>query len=224
MIKALRIILPPVIFLFYLVLAIFIRNKFPDVASLIRVVEGVYETIGYPLIFFGALFESMFLIGLFVPGSVVLLTGAALSRLGVVEYQYVYILGTLGLLIGYTINYFLGYHVLSFLGLEKGLSTAKDKLRKYEYKALLLGYIFPGSGSLLSTAAGVMQMDFKKFVIFSFISQGFWSFVWGSVAYIFGMQIVEFVFRYFVFVVLGVVLIWGIKRFIVKHSSKTQTA
>lgn len=220
MIKALKIICPVGLFVFYFTVALFIRSKFSDMPSFITVIQGVYVSVGYPLIFFGAVLESIFLVGLFVPGSVVLLMGAALSRLGIVEYPIVFILGTSGLLFGYSLNYFLGkygwYHVLSFFGLSKGIETGKEKLKKHGLRTILWGYFIPGSASLLSTAAGILNMNFKQFLTISIFAQSFWSLLWGTIAYFFGIQIVEFIVKYFIFVLLGIAVLWGAKKIITR--------
>lgn len=218
--KIFRIMSPIGLFIFYIAVAIFIRSKFSDMPSFIMAIKGVYANVGYPLIFFGAVLESMFLVGLFVPGSVVLLMGAALSRLGIVEYPYVFLLGTSGLILGYTINYFLGkygwYSLLAWLGLKKGIDSGKKRLEKNTIRTILLGYSFPGSASFISTSAGIIQMNFKKFLVLSILAQSFWSLVWGIIAYFLGIQIVELILKYFIFLLIGIAVLWGFKKFVKK--------
>lgn len=203
---------------FYIGIVIFFRIKFADTSTFIQKIENIYSTAGYPLIFFGAILESMFLVGLFVPGSVVLLLGAAFSKLGIVQYPLVFIFGTSGLIIGYIINYLLGkygwHNVLSWAGLEKGIKESKARLEKHGAKTILLGYFFPGSASFLSTAAGIIHMPFKKFLLFSILAQSFWSFFWGILAFAFGISLVEFIIKYFIFFLLGGAVLWGVKKLV----------
>lgn len=212
--------MPIGLFICYLTVAIFIRSKFSDTTSFFNAIQGVYTNVGYPLIFFGGLMEAMFLVGLFVPGSVVLLMGAALSRLGIVEYPYVFLLGTSGLILGYTINYFLGkygwYSLLAWLGFEKGIDSGKKRLEKNTIRTILLGYSFPGGASFISTSAGIIQINFKKFLVLSILAQSFWSLVWGTIAYFFGIHIVEFILKYFIFLLVGIVVVWGVKKLIAR--------
>jgi len=203
---------------FYFAFFIFVRGRIPDAETLLDFIKELYKTYGYYLVFFGALLEGMFLIGLYVPGSATILLGASLSKTGVVQYPIVLILATLGLLIAYTINYLLGkygwYHVLARLGLNSGLDIAKDKLEKHQTKTIFLGYFHPGSASFLSTAAGILKIPFKKFLILSFFAQFGWAIVWGSLAYIFGLAMVEFLLKYFVFVLPAVIFIWMVRKFL----------
>lgn len=205
---------------FYLAFFIFVRGRIPDAETLLDFIKDLYKTYGYYLIFFGALLEGMFLVGLYVPGSATVLLGASLSKTGVVQYPIVLVLATLGLLISYSINYLLGkygwYHVLARLGLNKGLDIAKDKLEKHQTKTIFLGYFHPGSASFLSTAAGILKTPFKKFLILSFFAQFGWAIVWGSLAYFFGLPMVEFLLKYFVFVLPTIIVIWVVRKIIIK--------
>lgn len=204
--------------IFYFTLFLFIRGRIPDAETLLDFIKELYKTYGYYLVFFGALLEGMFLIGLYVPGSTTVLLGASLSKTGVVQYPIVLILATSGLLIAYAINYLLGkygwHHVLARLGLNKGIDIAKDKLEKHQTKTIFLGYFHPGSASFLSTAAGILKIPFKKFLILSFFAQSLWAILWGSLAYFFGLTMVEFLLKYFVFVLPTIIAIWMVRKFL----------
>ena len=216
--KISKLIGPITLFAFYVLVIFLIRGKFSDTPSFVEGIKNIYLNFGYPIIFFGGMLEAMFLVGFFVPGSIVLLMGASLSRLGIVEYPYVFLLGTSGLVIGYVINYFLGkhgwYHVLAWLGLEKGIGAGKKRLEKNTARTIILGYFFPGGASFISTSAGVLKIKFGKFLLLSILAQSFWSLVWGTLAYFFGLHLVEFVIKYFIFVLLGIGMVWGIKKYL----------
>lgn len=211
---------PLLLIALYFSFAFFIRQQFPDPKVFIESIKSFYEVYGYQLIFFGALLEALFLIGLYLPGATVVLLGAALSRSGVVSFPLVFVLGTAGLLIGYTINYVLGrygwYHVLTFIGLEQGVKEAEKKIERHGIQAIFLGYFFPGGASFLSTAAGILQMPFRTFLFASVVAQGFWGILWGSLAYLFGLPLVEFLLKYFIFVLLGLLVFWIVRKVIIK--------
>lgn len=198
---------------FYVTLIIYIKTTFPNTQVFLQAVSALYETYGYVLVFFGALIESTFLIGLYFPGSAVVLLGAALSKTGILQFPLVILLGTIGLCIGYSINYFLGkhgwFHVLSVIGLEKGIYEAEKRLTKHTYKTIFLGYVNPGTASFISTASGVLKIPFKNFLIVSILSQSFWSLVWGSLAYFFGLPLIELFIQYFGYVIgIGIAILF----------------
>lgn len=199
---------------FYIGAIVFIKNKFPNTEALIDAVKGLYLTHGYILIFFGAFLEAIFLLGFYVPGSTVVILGAAFAKTGVVSYPLVLLLGTLGLVLGYILNYLLGkygwYHMLARLGFEKGIDVAKKKLIHSQSKTIILGYFSPSSASFISTAAGVLGIPFRRFLFLSIIAQSFWSFLWGTLAYWLGLPFVEFILKYFIFALLLIVAIASI--------------
>ena len=207
--------------IFYFTFFLFVRGRIPDAETLLDFIKELYKTYGYYLVFFGALLEGTFLIGLYVPGSTTVLLGASLSKTGVVQYPVVLVLATSGLLIAYAINYLLGkygwHHVLARLGLNKGIDVAKDRLEKHQEKTIFLGYFHPSSASFLSTAAGILKVPFKKFLILSIFSQSLWGILWGSLAYFFGLPMVEFFLKYFVFVLPTIVVIWVVRKIVIKN-------
>jgi len=209
---------------FYFAFFIFVRGRIPDAETLLGFIKELYKTYGYYLVFFGALLEGMFLVGLYVPGSATVLLGASLSKTGVVQYPIVLILAAFGLMLAYSINYLLGkygwYHVLARLGFGKGIDIAKEKLEKHQAKTIFFGYFHPGSASFLSTAAGILKMPFKKFLILSLFAQSLWGILWGSLAYFLGLPMVEFILKYFVFVLPTVIVIWMVRKFLLRHSGK----
>src|SRR3989344_435420 len=206
--------------IFYFIFFIFVKGRIPDAETFLEFIKDLYKTYGYYLVFFGALLEGMFLVGLYVPGSVTGLLGASLSKTGVVQYPIVLVLAAFGLVIAYSINYLLGrygwYHVMARLGFGKGLNVAKDKLEKHQAKTIFLGYIHPGSASFLSTAAGILKIPFKRFIILSFLAQSLWGILWGSLAYFLGLPMVEFILKYFVFVLPTILAIWVVRKIVIK--------
>jgi len=205
-----------VIFAIYTAILFVIRSHIPDAPLIIQKIKRIYGQYGYDLIFLGALLEGTFIVGFYVPGSFIILLGSALARTGVVSFPLVVLFGTLGLTLGYTINYFLGrygwYRILAGFGFTKQLQTAQVKLLEYQDKALFLGYIMPSTGSFLSTAAGALKLPFKKFILKTLVVQAFWSLILGGLAYIFGMAFIQIFLQYFGFVVFVWVLLYFLKR------------
>lgn len=211
---------PLTLFLSYFILFFFLRGKISDPRMFVESIKGLYGAYGYPLIFFGGFLEATFLIGFYVPGATVVLLGAVLSRTGVVAFPTTYLIGISGLMLGYILNYFLGrygwYNVLSLFGLSKGIDVAKKRIKQHGVWAIIVGYFFPGSASLLSTGAGILRMPFGEFFTLSLISQAAWGLFWGILAYFAGLTVVEFVIKNFIFVLLGILAIFLIRRLLTK--------
>lgn len=201
----------------YVILIIIVRINIPDAETVIRIVTDLYQRFGYGIVFFSGIIEAMFLLGLYFPGSAAILLGAVVARSGAVFLPLIIFFGTLGILIGYVINYFMGkhgwYHALARFGLEQSILETEKKLKKHGTKAFFVAYISPNSGSLISTAAGVMQMPFQKFLLISIACQAFWSTVWAVVAYLIGPVFVELFLKYFTYIIWVIIAFWLLRRY-----------
>lgn len=207
----------PFIFLaIYITFIIFFKIKFPDPQSFIEIIKNLYSTHGYVLIFLGAFLEGLFPVGFYFPGSAIVILGAAFSRTGIVAYPLVLLIGTSGLVLGYICNYILGryglYKVLSGMGFKEGIESAKHKLVQHQTKTIILGYFIPSSASFLSLASGVLHVPFRKFLLLSIFAQSMWGFIWGTIAYWFGIPFVEFVLKYFFIIIFVVLGIWIVRK------------
>ncbi len=197
----------------YLVLLIVVKKYLPNTKDLLVLIENFYKTVGYPIVLVAALLESIFPVGLYLPGSTVVLLGAALSRSGVVSFPIIIILAIIAFMTGYTINYLVGKHglnkTLKKIGFEHGLLEAEDKLTLYGWKAILLGYISPTTASFLSLAAGTLKFPFKQFFLFSLLAQIWWTLFWGTLAYLLGYLFVEFFLKYIFLIGIVVILFYA---------------
>ncbi len=205
-----------IVIIVYLAIMWLARKYIVDAPTLINNLKGFYDTYGYWLILVGAMLEGTFIVGLYLPGSLVVLLGAALAKTGVVSFPLVILIAVIGFNTGYTINYLLGkygwYKVVEGLGFKKQIDHAKAKLEKYEVMALLFGYVMPSSASFLTTSAGIMHFPFKKFLIASLLIQTGWSLLWGTLAYVLGLTFVEYFIQYFGFIVIIGLAIYFYKK------------
>lgn len=208
----------PLFLLFlYWALIFYLRGKVPDPQTFIESLKDLYSTYGYFLILFSAIMEAMIILGMYIPGSTVILLGAILAKTGVISFPLVFIFGTLGLLIGYSIDYLLGrfgwYHVLSKFGLEKVLLEAEKKLKEQNKKAIFLSFFMPSTASLLSTSAGILKMPYKKFILLALIFQSIWGLFWGNLAYFFGLPVLQyFQMKYFLILIAVILVVWFLRR------------
>lgn len=221
-----RIVSVCVVIFLYALFALTIRSYLPETDKLISLVTGIYKTIGYPLVFFSALAEATFPVGMYFPGSTIVMLGTALSKTGEILWLYVYLCAVTGCMSGYCINYFLGkYGWLKFLrvlGLEKGLDEAKKKLSGNEKKSYVFGYMSATTGAFLSSAAGVMHIPFKRFFFWTLLSQSVWSAVWGGIVYIFGYVVVEIFIKYLIFIIWGSIALYLLKVYLFKKDSNPE--
>ena len=99
---------PFVLLVFYVCVIFFIYRVLPRPEMLLGILIDLYKQYGYAIVLIGAFLEGLFLVGMYVPGSTVVLLGAALSKTGVLSFPITIGLGVAGLVAGYIVNYFLG--------------------------------------------------------------------------------------------------------------------
>ncbi len=200
----------------YIALFFFLRKNITDLSQIITAAEDVYGVYGYYLIFLGAFIEGTFLIGFYIPGSLIVFLGVSLARMGITSFPLVILFGTLGFTCGYSLNYFLGrygwYKLIEGVGFESQIKKTKEKIHGNYDKALFWGYIMPSTGSMLSTVSGILHIPFKKFLIRTLLIQTFWSLVLGGLAYAFGMNFINMFLIYFGLIALAGILIYVLNK------------
>ena len=105
------------------------------------------------------------------------------------------IAGTLGNLVGSWIAYFVGlkggrpflekygkYVLIS----HKSLDRAHDWFDKYGHEAVFISRLLPGIRTFISLPAGIAEMDFKKFSIYTFAGSLPWVFALGYIGVMLG--------------------------------------
>jgi len=205
---------------FALFLALFFGLKYlwgvydiPGPSDLVEASKVYFDQYGLVIFFFTALLESLLLIGNYFPGTLILLFGLStlLDSPDKVLSTYVYI--SSGMIVGYTVNYFLGkygwYKVLEKIGYKDELEKIEKKLETIGLTSVFFLYLLPGFGSLLSTAFGVLRFNFVKFFAFTLGMVLFWNAVWALAVYIFGQSIFElFNSGYLAIILAGAYLIY----------------
>lgn len=214
-----KIKLPLFIVLFFVAL-MFLWKLFnlPEDEKLIEMARGYFEKFGLITVFFAAILEGALLAGWYVPGGLVIFLGVILSHN--ITQAFLSVLATIaGFMIAYIFNYYVGkygwYKALLKLGVKNSLEKAEKEFSKNGFKTIYMSYWEPNLASLVSTAAGIAQASFKKFFFVSFIATTVWALFWGSVTYIFGQRILE----YLGIIFFGVMIIW-IVYIVFKHKKE----
>lgn len=162
----------------------------PSGTEIIAFFDHYYSLYGYPLVFLFSVLETIFGLSWQVPGTFVVLLATFYARQGTLFLPYVLILAIVGWFIGDNINYFLGkygwYRFFLWLGMEKGLKKGEKFMKKRGQLALFLGHAIPAFATFVSTAAGILKIPYKKYLVFISLSIVFWVSLWGPVGYFLG--------------------------------------
>lgn len=194
-----------------ILLFMFVKIFFPEFLTLTNVMtdlEIIYSKYGPFIIFFGGLLESIFLLNFFVPGSVAILLGAVLAAKGVISLPAVIILGTAGLLIGYSFDYLMGrkgwFEVLKKYKFFDMIEDTGEKLAKKGSLLIFINGFSPNSASIVAVSAGIIKYKYLTFIITVLFVQLFWSTFWGIIFYLFGTILVTNLVYWAIFAVVSV--------------------
>lgn len=183
----------------------------PPTDQLTEIVGGWFDTYGIPALFFSSTLEGILLIGGYFPGVFVIFLGVLVAK-SPTDAVISVIVCTSGLIIAHIINYFLGkygwYKLLVKFGMKDAIEQSKNRLEKRGPIAIPLSYWLPSFGALTNTAAGIIRMPFKKFLLYSVASSVFWYSLVALIVYRVGDGVLEIAGggtgNVYVFLVIGV--------------------
>lgn len=215
---------PILIALFVFVLGIFWKMlNLPPQEELIPIINNYFDKYGILLVFISAIIESGFVLGVYLPGGLVIFLGVIFSIGEPLQAILIVIAVIIGFMIGFSIDFFLGkygwYKIFLHFGFEKALIKTRERLEKYNLSTVWFGYHHPDVGSLVSTTHGIMQYSFKKFILITLPPVIAWSIFWGTLAYILGNKVLGFIGYKTLLVILGV---WIIARIVELKLEKTK--
>jgi membrane-associated protein len=129
-------------------------------------VQSLFERYGYWVLFLGTMAENTLLVGLIVPGLLVVILAGLAAHDGSISLPLAAVLGILGTIIGDTISYCLGRFGWSRFGGSKTLSELNAKVRDPILRRgtlFVLVYHFAGYTRVIGpTAAGLLKMPYRR--------------------------------------------------------------
>ena len=145
------------------------------VEEVIEWLKPAYDTAGYALVFGAMVVESGLLLGVVVPGDVILAMAGVYVTRGDLSFPIVVALAVLGTTAGEVTGYWLGRRfgrpIIERLPFSDRLRPKVDKaaeaLRRNSGKAIVLGRFATGAGGTLPFAAGVAEIPFARFLLFA---------------------------------------------------------
>ena len=134
--------------------------------------------------FLAAMGEALFLVGLFVPTTVVLVGAGTLVGLGKLDPVPLFIWTTLGATAGDAISYWIGYtfkdKIKTMWPLNKYadiVESGEKFFQKHGGKSVFIGRFVPGVKSVVPGIAGMAGMNFTRFSVVNVTSAFAWTVV-----------------------------------------------
>ena len=193
-------ILPAFLLIAYALFLFFIRGILPTSEELVNLFSKYYATYGYEILFVAALLESLVLINLFAPGQVALALGIVFARTGETELPFVIMAVISGIIIGFTIDYLVGYYGFSDLLKRFGqggvFDKAKKELKKNDGRSIFISFINPNLGAYMSLAAGASRIEITMFGLIALFSICFWVIAWSLLVFALGDMVLVIIKKY----------------------------
>src|SRR4051794_6246521 len=140
--------------------------------------RDLFEEYGYWVVFFGTLTENTLLIGLIVPGALVVILAGISAQSGDISLPLAYVLGLAGTIIGDTLSYCMGrfgWARLSHLSMFKDVEEKVRKPLMEKGVLFILLYHFAGYSRVVGpTAAGFLKMPYKKWAPIDHAGAALW--------------------------------------------------
>ena len=189
---------------------------------------------GYWIAFFAALLETTVGIGLFLPGSTIILFLGALSARGYLDTGDLIWFAVLGAILGDNINYYLGKKY-GAKWIEKGfwflksnhIEKARHFMDAHGAKSIFLGRFIPSVKEVVPFIAGSVKMNKRTFMFWNVLGAFGWGFEWVLAGYIFvqSLNLAELWLSraglFFAFLVIIGVILYFFKWLIIKKGEQT---
>ncbi len=167
------------------------------------------------------LFSLAFIEAIFfpIPPDILLITLSLIDPGMALLYALVATIGSvLGGIVGYWIGYYGGHYILEKFVSKKKIQKVHNLFQKYEAWAIFVAGFTPIPYKVFTISAGVFYVNFKKFVIASFLSRGLRFFIEAFLILLFGEIILNILTNYFdILSIIGVLLLilfyFSIKRY-----------
>lgn len=143
---------------------------------------GNNPTIAGLIVFVVSMGEALFVVGLLVPSTIVLLGAGSLVGLGKLHFWPVFLLTVLGAIIGDALSYWFG-HVYKgrvkamwpFSNYPGAIAKGEEFFKRHGGKSVFIGRFVPGVKAVVPGIAGMMGMGPWHFTIINVVSAFAWA-------------------------------------------------
>lgn len=143
---------------------------------------GEYPTAALVIVFLISAGEALFIVGLVVPSTVVLVGAGTLIGMGKLEFMPIFLAASLGAIAGDALSYWFG-HVYKegvrlmwpfsrYVGL---LDRGESFFKRHGGKSVFVGRFIPGIKSVVPGVAGILGMNPWRFTLINVVSALAWS-------------------------------------------------
>lgn len=195
-------------------------------AKIVPLIISYFNAYGYYLIFFLLLAENSFLLGLVVPGEMVLVFAAFLAGRGDLDLHRVIFVATVAALIGNNVGYLLGREggrrFMENLGSRwissEKIAAAENYFDKHGQKTIIIGRFVAGVRTFVPVLAGASKMPYLSFLIYTTCAVVAWTVSVALLGYYFGesWELLLRIIKRAEFAI-GIIAVLAVAFFVVRH-------
>ncbi|HEY7268898.1 MAG TPA: DedA family protein [Dehalococcoidia bacterium] len=189
-------------------------------------IHDLFDKYGYLVVFLGTLFENTLLLGLIIPGVIVILLAGINAHDGALNPFYAAALGILGAVLGDTISYLMGRFGWARLGNGESMRSFSEKVREPLLNRgafFVLAYHFAGYTRLFGpTAAGLFRMPYRRWAPLDHLGAALWVSTFIAIGYGLGAAgiTLDSTDKYFHYIEWGLLAVLGLWMVFVFRSSQ----
>ena len=134
------------------------------------------------IVFLVAAGEALFVIGLFIPSTVVLVGAGTMIGLGRLDFLPIYLAASLGAIAGDSLSYWFGHHykqhvraIWPFSRYTSLLDKGERYFARHGGKSVFIGRFIPGVKAVVPGVAGIVGMNPARFAVINVVSAFVWS-------------------------------------------------
>lgn len=159
----------------------------------IQTVLDYFSQYGYFFLALVVFLEYLNLPGL--PAGIIMPAAGIIVKANGMNFTYTLILSVISGLLGSFVLYAIGYYIgkpaidklqTKFVKTKKAIDVTYNYVNKYGEKGVLISRVIPVARTLISLVAGVFELNFIKFTIYSIIGITIWNFGFIFAGYAFG--------------------------------------
>ncbi len=188
------------------------------------------QSFGYWIAFLAALLETTFVVGMFLPGSTVLLLIGAFSATDQLDFQGVFWFAVAGAILGDNINYWLGQHYgrrwlkggVWFLR-QAHFEQARLFFDRHGAQSVFLGRFVPTIKEVVPFIAGSVGMRHRSFIFWNLLGAVGWGLEWVGGGYLFAqsLNLAQIWLPRFGLLIAALLILsllfWLLKHFVIHH-------
>lgn len=197
------------------------------IREIVQWVGPLFASAGYVIVAIGVLAERSILIGLIVPGDVIIALGGVYAARGDLNVVAVMAIAFVAAVCGESIGFWLGHRYgmrlvrrLPFVNrLEGKLEEVQGYFDRHGGKTVAIGRYATAAGAMIPFVAGMAKMRYRRFLLFDVPAVLLWAIGITLVGYVFGrnLDVVETVLSRFGWGILALLVAFVVGRIVWKR-------